>query len=170
MLSKTMVDKLNAQINLEYFSSNIYLQMSAWCAYKGLEGCADFLRKQADEEMMHMHKLFDYVNETGAMAVVGQIDAPPVDFKSIKELFTKTYEHECLVTKRINEMVAVAMKEPDYATFNFLQWYVAEQHEEETVFKGILDKIELIGVEGRGVYLFDKYIGKLAAQNVEPVE
>jgi len=162
MLSKQMIDHLNRQINLEFYSANLYLQMSAWASFKGLDGCATFLRGHADEEMEHMQRLFTYVNETGALAKLGAIEAPPTEFESIDQVFEIIYQHECDVTKKINELVDAAFSEKDYSTFNFLQWYVAEQHEEEGLFKSILDKIEIIGVEGRGLYLFDRAIGQMS--------
>ena len=163
MLTKEMIEKLNEQINLEFYSSNLYLQMSSWAENKGYEGCAAFLKEHADEEMMHMKRLFTYVNETGALAVVGSIAAPPSEFKSIKDLFENVYEHEQMVTKKINQLAHTAFSNVDYSTFNFLQWYVAEQHEEEKLFKGILDKIEIIGEDGKGLFYIDKEIGGLAA-------
>ncbi|WP_263080940.1 non-heme ferritin [Endozoicomonas sp. Mp262] len=162
MLSQKMLDKLNEQVNLEFYSSNLYLQMAAWCEAQGLDGCNQFLRRHAQEEMHHMQKLFDYVNETGAMAVLGAIEAPPQSFESVRDVFQRTYEHECEVTRKINELADTAFTEKDYSTFNFLQWYVAEQHEEEKVFKSTLDKIDMIGVEGKGLYFIDKEIAKLA--------
>ena len=82
MLTNKMLDKLNEQINLEFYSSNLYLQMASWCESKGLEGCADFLKSHADEEMGHMHRLFTYVNECGAMAKMGaiHIECPVTEF------------------------------------------------------------------------------------------
>ena len=162
MLSQTMVARLNEQINLEFYSSNLYLQMSSWCDGRGLEGSAAFLRVHAAEEMQHMQRLFTYVNEAGAMAVLGQIDAPPTDFESVVVLFRRTYDHERLVTRKINELADTAFGEKDYSTFNFLQWYVAEQHEEEALFKSILDKIEIIGTDGKGLFFIDQEIGRLA--------
>ena len=163
MLTKVLVDRLNQQINLEFYSSNLYLQMSSWCEHAGLEGCAEFMHQHAQEEMGHMQRLFNYVNETGAMAVLGQIDAPPTEYESIADVFRKTYEHECLVTSRINDLADAAMKEADYSTFNFLQWYVAEQHEEEKLFKSILDKIELIGDDPKNLFFIDQEVrGKMA--------
>lgn len=164
MLKQAMIDRLNEQINLEFYSSNLYLQMSAWAEDKGFEGCAAFLQKHADEEMQHMKRLFTYVNETGAMAKIGAIDAPPTEFASIKDLFQKVFEHECLITQQINNLAHTAFTEQDYSTFSFLQWYVAEQHEEEKLFKGILDKIEIIGEDGKGLFFIDKEIGKMVGK------
>lgn len=171
MLAPSMVDKLNAQINLEIYSSNLYLQMSAWCAANGFEGSADFLRKHADEEMMHAHRLFDYVNETGAQAVLGNIDAPPTKYDSLRAVFEQTYEHEVEVTNAINGLAHTAFSTNDYSTFNFLQWYVAEQHEEQTLFKGILDKFDLVGTDGKALFFVDREIKALAAgKTVPPTE
>jgi ferritin len=163
MLSKSIVEKLNAQINLEQYSSNLYLQMSAWCEDKGYEGCGEFLRVHAAEESMHMHKLFQYVIEAGAMPVLGAIEAPPIAYESLADVFEKTYKHELMVTKSINNLVDAAFTEKDFSTFQFLQWYVGEQHEEEHLFQTILDKIRIIGIEGKGIYFLDKEIRKLAA-------
>ncbi|BCR06150.1 ferritin [Desulfuromonas versatilis] len=164
MLSKNMVKRLNEHITLEFYSSNLYLQMSAWADLKGLDGCHAFLRAHAEEEMGHMHKLFNYVNETGAMALIGEIKAPPSEYKSVGELFQKVYEHECFITGKINELVAAAFKEQDFSTFNFLQWYVAEQHEEEYLFQQVLDKIKIIGEAGSGVFFIDRAVGELLRQ------
>jgi len=161
MLSKSMVKKLNDHINLEFYSSNLYLQMSAWAEIKGLDGCAAFLREHAQEELGHMHRLFKYVYETGALAVVGAIKAPPTDFKSVSEVFQKVYEHEQFITSEINKLMSQAYKEEDFSTANYLQWYVAEQHEEEHLIQQILDKINNIGEKGSGVYFIDRAIGTM---------
>jgi len=170
MLSKKMLEMLNEQINLEFYSSNIYLQMSSWCEHQGLPGCAKFLRNHADEEMMHMNKLFDYVNESDGMALVGAIQEPQSEFVSAKEMFEEIYSHEQLVTRSINEIVAAAWEEKDFFTFNFLQWYVAEQHEEEALFKGILDKFELIGDEKNRLFFIDRELAKMADEAVTAEE
>lgn len=164
MLSERLVKCLNEQINLEFYSSNLYLQMSSWCDANGYEGCATFLRKHATEEQGHMNRLFDYVNETGAMAIIGQIDAPPIEFNSLAEVFELTYQHECHITKCINELVNVSFEEKDFSTFNFLQWYVSEQHEEEHLFNSILDKVKLIGTEGKALFFLDQEIGRMSTE------
>ena len=114
-----MVDKLNQQLNLEFYSSNLYLQMSAWCEEKGFAGAAQFLRKHANEEIQHMNRLFAYVSETGALPIIGAIDAPPYQFETLGQLFEITYEHECLITERINSLAHEAFTGQDYSTFNF---------------------------------------------------
>jgi ferritin len=162
MLSDGLVKSLNEQINAEFYASNLYLQMSAWCANKGLPGCASFLRKQSSEETVHMQRLFNYVTETGAPAVLGTVAAPPLTYKSALDIFEKTFDHERDVTKRIFKLVEKALAEKDYSTFNFLQWYVAEQHEEESLFKSILDKFKIIGSDNRGLFFIDREMMELS--------
>jgi ferritin len=162
MLKQAMIDSLNEQINLEFYSSNLYLQMSAWCEDNGFEGCAVFMRKHAAEEMEHMNRLFTYVSETGAMPLIGAIAAPPVEFASLSDVFIQTYEHEQEVTAAINKLAHTAFTTQDYSTFSFLQWYVAEQHEEEKLFKGIIDKIQLVGDDGKALFFIDKDLAEMA--------
>jgi ferritin len=164
MLSASLLKKLNSQVNLEFYSSNLYLQMSAWCEHKGLLGSARFLRAHAAEEMAHMHKIFDYIQDTGALAEIGAVDKPEMKLDTIQDVFVQTYSHEQYITKQINALAESTLKEKDYSTFNFLQWYIAEQHEEEKLFKSILDKIEIIGLDGRGLFMIDKEIGNLHLQ------
>ncbi|RKZ15975.1 non-heme ferritin [bacterium] len=164
MLEPALVEKLNAQINLEFYSSNLYLQMSAWCEAKSLPGAAAFLKSHADEEMQHMQRLFQYVIETGAMPRIGAIEDPQADFGSVEDVFAATFAHEQNVTKSINALADAAFTSKDYSTFNFLQWYVSEQHEEESLFAGILDRIRLIGIDGRGLYHIDNELGGLASK------
>lgn len=163
MLSTSIAKLLNDQMNLEFYSSNLYLQMSAWCEQKGYTGSARFLAAHAAEEMQHMRKLFTYLNETGSMAQLAAIEAPEYKFSSLKEVFEKTYAHEKLITSKINELVGKTFEEKDYSSFNFLQWYVSEQHEEETLFSSILDKLNLFGTDAKGLFLVDKDIAKLVA-------
>lgn len=162
MLKAAMVDSLNEQINLEFYSSNLYLQMSAWCEDQGFEGCALFLKKHADEEMDHMNRLFTYVSDSGAMPLLGAIAAPPSSFASLADVFEQTYEHEKVVTGAINKLAHTAFTTQDYSTFSFLQWYVSEQHEEEKLFKGIIDKINLVGNDGKALFFIDKDLMEMA--------
>jgi len=161
MLKPEMATKLNEQLNLEFFSANLYLQMSAWCSDKGYEGASAFLKTQSLEEMDHMRRLFDYLNDTGTMPVLGAIEAPPTGFSSLAELFQLTYEHEQMITQKINQLAHAAMTSQDYSTFNFLQWYVSEQHEEEKLFKSILDKLSLVNTSNGGLFLIDQDLKKM---------
>lgn len=165
MLKTEMIDKLNAQMNLELFSSLLYQQMSAWCSYHSFEGAAAFLRRHAQEEMTHTQRLFDYLTDTGSLPRIDNVASPFAEYGSLDELFRATYEHEQLITQKINELAHAAMTSQDYPTFNFLQWYVAEQHEEEKLFKSVLDKLSLAGKSGEGLYFIDKELSTLDTQN-----
>ena len=164
MLTKELYSKMNDQMMLEFESANIYKAMSAWCQAQGYSGAARFLNRHAAEEMEHMERLFTYINETGSQAVLGDLKAPESTFSSLKEVFEKTYEHEQYITQKIFALADLALELKDFSTFNFLQWYTAEQHEEEALFKGILEKFEIIRTEGRGLYMIDKEIGNLVRQ------
>ena len=156
MLSQNIVKYLNDQLNLEFYSSNVYLQMSAWADNNGFPGAAKFLKAHATEEMEHMRRLFTYLNETGALAEIYAIEAPRKEYASLKELFDIVLDHEKHVTAKINELVEVTFAAKDYSTFNFLQWYVAEQHEEEKLFNEILDKFVVAGESNKSLYFIDK--------------
>ena len=161
MLSKNIEKALNNQIKIEAESSQIYLAMACWAEVKGLEGVAGFMYGQSQEERDHMLKLIKFVNERGGHAQISKLAEPNVTFKSFKEMFEELYKHEIFVSESINELVHISLQEKDYATHNFLQWYVAEQIEEEAMARTILDKINLIGDDKGGLYLFDRDIQNL---------
>lgn len=162
MLSEKLKKQLNEQITKEAASFYLYMGMASWCESRGLSGAGQFLRGHADEELNHMKKIYHYVLEKGAMAEMGDIQKPRQDYNDILELFQDTLKHEQYITSSINEIVETAFAEKDFATFNFLQWFVSEQHEEENLVQSIVDKIKLIGVEGQGLYLIDKEIDTVA--------
>ena len=161
MLSKKLEKALNNQIRIEAESSQIYLSMACWAEVKGLEGVAGFMYGHSDEERMHMLKLVRYVNERGGHAIVSELKAPEIEFGSLTKMLQQLYDHEVFVSKSINDLVHVTLEEKDYATHNFLQWYVAEQLEEEALARTVLDKINLIGNDKGGLYLFDRDIQQL---------
>ena len=132
--------------------------MACWAEVKGLEGIANFMYAQSDEERDHMLKLVKFVNERGGHAHISALKAPNVTFESFKEMFELLFKHEVFVSNSINELVHITLQEKDYATHNFLQWYVSEQIEEEAMARTILDKINLIGDDKGGLYLFDRDI------------
>jgi ferritin len=158
MLSKSIEKALNKQITLEAYASFYYLSMASWCDTQGYTGTSKFLYIHADEEKMHMLRIFHYINDTGGHALTPSIDKLPHHFKSLKNLFQDILKHEQNVTESINELVGLCLSEKDYSTYNFLQWYVAEQHEEEKLIKVILDKIKIIGESQPGIYMIDKEI------------
>jgi ferritin len=156
MVTKKVEAALNKQIEFEASSSQYYLAMASWAETAGLTGVAEFLFAQSDEERMHMLKLVKYVNERGGHALIPALKQPPQKFKSIHYVFEEVLKHEVMVSNEINGLVEICLKEKDYTTHNFLQWYVAEQIEEEALARRILDKLKLIGDDKGGMYLFDR--------------
>lgn len=164
MLSQELTDLLNQQLSMEFYSANLYLQMSSWCLSHGLDGCGKFLRQQAEEERQHMEKFFDYINDAGGYAVIGAVEKPMFEFSSVTEVFEAIYAHERKITKEINQLLKTAFEAGDFSTFGFLQYFALEQNEEEGLFQNILDKIKLIKVEKQGLFLFDKEIESMSKQ------
>lgn len=147
---------LNAQVEKEASASQFYLAMASWAEVNGLNGTAKFMYTHSDEERFHMLKLVKFINERGGKAIIPALKQPPVAFKDLVDVFTSLLEHEISVTESINGLVGLCLDERDYTTHNFIQWYVAEQLEEEALARTILDKIKLIGNDKGGMYLFDK--------------
>ena len=154
MLKKKVEDICNRQIEREGYSSNLYLAMAVWAETKGFQGTAGWLYAQADEERAHMLKLIKFVNDRGGTAIVPAFQKPPVEFESVHSLFEEVMKHEEFITASINEMVELTLSEKDFTTHNFLQWYVAEQIEEESNANAILDKLKLGGKQF--LYPFDR--------------
>lgn len=161
MLNPKMVDALNDQIAMEGYASFVYLAMAGWFESKTMQGCAAFMYRQSAEEHMHMMKIYRYLLEMDAMPVTPAIKQPAQAFASAKNVFEETLAHERRVTKSINDLVDLARSENDHATYGFLQWYVAEQREEESLVRTILDKINLIGDGPQSQYFIDKEIETL---------
>lgn len=159
MLNKKVELALNKQVNAEFYSAYLYLSMAAWCKSKNLEGFANWMRVQYDEESFHAMKLFNYINERGGTVVLNTIERPKIDWKDIIEVFEDTYEHEQKVTMLINELATLATKEKDYATVNFMQWYVSEQVEEEASAQGLLENLKMIKGKGSALFMLDREAG-----------
>ena len=159
MLSKSIQAALNNQVKLEALSSHGYLAMASWSDIQpGLNNVAEYFFIQSDEERQHMLKLMRFINERGGFAMVPTLEQPVVTFKSLKNLFEEFLRHEIEVSNSINELVDLSLKEKDYATHNFLQWYVNEQIEEEKSARVLNEKLEMIGEDKSGLYLFDRDI------------
>jgi ferritin len=163
MLSPKIEKALNEQVQLEAESSQIYLAMASWSEVEGYSGISAFLYKHSDEERMHMLKLVKYINERGGHGIIPQLKAPAVKYKGVRELFQQVYDHEVLVSTEINHLVDICLKEKDYTTHNFLQWYVSEQIEEESLARHILDKLKLIGADKSGLYMFDRDVSTMGS-------
>lgn len=161
MLTKKIEAALNEQIRIEAESSQVYLGMASWAETHGLNGVAGFMYAHSDEERMHMLKLIKFVNERGGKSIIPALSQPPAKWESVQDVFEQLLEHETKVTAGINQVVDVCLSEKDYTTHNFMQWYVSEQIEEEALARTILDKLNLIGNDKGGMYLFDRDLGML---------
>ncbi len=162
MFSKKMQDALNNQVLVEAQSSQIYLAMASWAEIQpGIDNVTAFFYRHSDEERMHMLKLIHFINERGGFAVVPALEQPALTYPSIHHAFKELLNHEIYVSECINNLVGISLDERDYATHNFLQWYVAEQIEEEALARVCNDKLELIGDDRGGLYLFDQDILKV---------
>ena len=159
MLKKKVEKALNEQINAEMYSAYLYLSMASYFDAEGLDGFANWMRIQFQEEQAHALKIYDFVNERGGRVRLKPIDGPDTDWKSAQDVFEQTLKHEQLVTSLINKLVDLARAESDHATDNFLQWFVAEQVEEEATADSILSKVKRVGDKGNGIYMLDKELG-----------
>jgi len=156
MLTKRIETELNKQINAEMFSSYLYLSMAAHFESLSLKGFANWMRIQAKEENAHAMKFYNYVCERGGKVTLNTIDAPKTNWNSILEVFEEVVTHEYKISSLINNLVNVAAEEKDHSTNNMLQWFVAEQVEEEANAEELVAQIKLIGDNGYGILMLDR--------------
>ena len=145
MISQKLQDAINGQITKEIWSANLYLSMAFYFDKEGFNGFANWMKKQSQEEMDNAYTMANYIIKRGGTARVGQIDAVPESWNSPLEVFEKVYEHECTVSKSIDDLVDIASAERDKATQDFLWSFVREQVEEEATASGIVDRIRKMG-------------------------
>ena len=156
MLSKRLEQELNNQINAEYWSAYFYLSMAAYFEGKNLSGFANWMKVQYEEEISHALKFFNYINERGGRIVLQPIEAVKIEWKDEIEIFEDTLNHERKVTSLINNLVNIAIEEKDHATNNMLQWYVAEQVEEEANADEILQHLKMLAGNKHGLLMLDR--------------
>jgi len=159
MISKKIEDALNDQINAEMYSAYLYLSMVAYFESVNLAGFATWMRAQAQEEMVHAMKIYDFVNERGGRVLLKSIDAPTTEWDSPLAAFEAAYAHEQLVTGRINDLVDLAVAEKDHATNAFLQWFVNEQVEEETSADNVVQNLKMAQNAPGALFMIDRELG-----------
>lgn len=164
-MNKKMEKAINQQINEEAFSAYLYLQMSAWFAEQGLNGFANWMRVQNQEETFHMTKFYDFVIQRGGSIELEAIEKPQQSWKNPLDAFQATLKHEQHITACIDKLVNLARDEKDNASFNFLQWYVSEQVEEEDNVTTLISKLKLAGDNSALMYMIDQ---ELAARVFTP--
>jgi ferritin len=160
MLKEKIQQGINDQINFELYSSYMYLSMSSYFSSKNLNGFANWMRIQAQEEVVHAMKLYDYVIERGGRALLAPLEGPPAEWAGPLEAFETAYQHETIVSSRINNLVDIALEERDHATHIMLQWFVKEQVEEEATALGIVEQLKMIQGSPNGIYMLDKELAQ----------
>ncbi len=156
MLSDKMLKILNEQVSKEAYASQLYLAMASWAEVQGLEGISSWYYAQSEEERLHMLKFIRFINDRGGHAIVPQVELPPKEFDGVRAAFDASLEHEQMVSAAINDIVALCLEEKDFATHNWIQWFVEEQMEEEASVQAIIDKLKLLGE--KNLYIFDRDI------------
>lgn len=156
MLKEKMEIALNEQINKELYSSYLYLSMSAYAQTLGLQGVANWMKIQAQEELTHANKFFDYVHERNGKVTLQPIAAVDTEFGNVIQLYERVLEHEEFVTASINNLVDIAIEISDHASRSMLMWFVDEQVEEEANVKEIIDNLKMVEGKGQGLFMIDK--------------
>ena len=160
MLTEKMQKALNGQLNAELYSSYLYLSMNAYFKSINLDGFANWMHYQAQEELEHSMKFYDFIIQRGGNVQLQQIEAPPTEWSSPLGVFEATLDHEQKVTGLINDLVDIAHEERDHATNIFLQWFVSEQVEEEENVGGVLEQLKLMGDANGGLFMIDRELAK----------
>ena len=145
MMTQTMTDTFNEQINRELYSAYLYTSMEHWFMQKGLKGFANWFKVQAGEELNHARKIMDYINERGGRIRLKAVSMPDSDWQNILSVFENSLSHEEYVTSEINRISELAEEEKDKASEIFLQWFIQEQIEEESSINSIIDALRMIG-------------------------
>jgi ferritin len=159
MINKPLLDAINDQINFELSSAYLYLSMAAHFESENLSGFAHWMQIQFKEETDHAMKFFHYVYERGGKVTLKAIPQPTTKFKSPLEVFKQVFEHEQKVTSLIYKLYELALKDKDYATQNFLQWFIKEQVEEEKNASEIINMLEMIGDSPVSLIMADRQLG-----------
>jgi len=160
MISKKMEDALNGQVNAELYSAYLYLSMESYFKSKNLNGFANWMRVQTQEEMMHVMKIYDFIDERGGRIILKAVEGPPTDWDSPLAVFEAAYSHEQKVSGLVNDLVDLAIKEKDHATNTFLQWFVNEQVEEEASADQVVQQLKMVENAPGGVFLLDRELGQ----------
>jgi ferritin len=165
-ISSKIAKAINDQIAYEASATHAYVAIGSWCERTGYDGSAAFFFEQANEENTHMLKFIHYLNNGGAEAIIPATEKPQGKFDSLESTFQAGLKSEQTVTKLINNLVEVAEREKDRATYSFLQWFVSEQIEEETLFETILQKFEVVGRDKLAVYQIDQSLPSIRSETM----
>jgi ferritin len=160
MFGEAIQDAMNEQMKNEFYAAYQYLSMAAYCESENLPGFAHWMRAQAREETEHAMKFYDFILGRNGRVVLQAIEGPVVEFGSPLEVFERALEHEQKVTAMINDLYGLAVKENDYASQTFLQWFVTEQVEEEKNTGDVVETLKMIGDKSEALFLLDRELAR----------
>lgn len=163
MITDQLAVAINKQVENEFEAAHLYLSMSSWFDSQGLPGCANWMRMQYQEELVHALKFFDYINEAGGHATVPPVAAPQTEWSTPIDAFESAYKHEQKVTALINDLYDLATEEKDHAARVMLQWFITEQVEEEASVSLVVDQLRLIGEDRAALLVLDQQLSTRAA-------
>lgn len=158
-MKQALQNMMNDQIGHELYSAYLYLSMSAYCESINMRGAAHWMRLQAQEEVAHAMKFFDFIIDRGGQVTLQAIDQPPTEFASLLDVFEKALAHEKHVTSLINSIYDAAMREQDYAAQALLQWFVTEQVEEEKSTDDVVQTLKMVEGQPAGLFIVDRELG-----------
>src|ERR671915_1141563 len=164
MLGEAIQDAMNEQMNNEFYAAYQYLSMAAYCESENLPGFAHWMRAQAREETEHAMKFYDFILDRNGRVVLQAVEEPVVEFGSPLEVFERALEHEQRVTAMINDLYGLAVRESDYASQTFLQWFVTEQVEEEKNAGDVVETLKMVGDKSDTLFLLDRELGQRRAE------
>ncbi len=156
MLSKKIEKEFNTQINAEIYSAYLYLSMSAYLSSVNLNGFANWMKVQYEEEMQHAFKFYNFILDRGGIVELDTIEKPKKEWNNVVEVFEDSLKHEQHVTSLINNLMDLAKEENDHASVSFLHWFVDEQVEEEASVDEILQQLKVIEGKGSGLFMLDR--------------
>ena len=159
MISGKIGGAINEQINAEIYSSYLYLSMEVYFTSQNLNGFANWMRAQVQEELTHVAKTIQFLNDRNCRVELQAVQGPPTDWESPLAVFEASLAHEERVSQRIHGLVELAMEEKDHASVTFLQWFVTEQVEEEASVSDIIQQLKMVGDAPGGLFLLDRELG-----------
>ncbi|HSH24990.1 MAG TPA: ferritin [Massilibacterium sp.] len=160
MISERLLEKLNNQLNYEFYSAQVYLAVAGYCEEKSLPGFANFFRVQAEEERVHAMKFFEFITSLGLRVHITGFGTPQNDFSTMVEVFEKAIQHEKEVTARIYELSDIALNDREHATMSFLKWFIDEQVEEMDMFDNLLQRLRRINEDSSAFFMMDDELAK----------
>ncbi|WP_297091692.1 ferritin [Thermococcus sp.] len=164
MLSEKMLKALNEQLNRELYSAYLYFSMAAYFEDMNLEGFANWMKAQAEEELGHALRFYNYIYDRNGRVELKAVQEPPKEWDSPLAAFEAAYEHEQFITRHIHELAALAEEEKDYSTRAFLEWFINEQVEEEANVKKIVDKLKFAKDSPQVIFMLDQELGQRQPQ------